>query len=36
MGLIEDPHPFITAQQQAELEAAELAAEVAKSTGGTR
>ena len=35
-GIIEDPHPFITAQQQAELEAAELAAEVAKSTGGAR
>jgi TRAP-type mannitol/chloroaromatic compound transport system permease small subunit len=35
-GLIEDPHPFITAQQQAELEAAEIAAEVAKSTGGAR
>jgi TRAP-type mannitol/chloroaromatic compound transport system permease small subunit len=36
MGLIDDPHPFITAQQQAELEATEIAAEVAKSTGGTR
>jgi TRAP-type mannitol/chloroaromatic compound transport system permease small subunit len=36
MGLIDDPHPFITAQQQAELEAAEIAAEVAKSTGGAR
>jgi TRAP-type mannitol/chloroaromatic compound transport system permease small subunit len=35
-GLIEDPHPFITAQQQAELEAAEIAAEVAISTGGDR
>ncbi len=35
-GLIDDPHPFMTAQQQAELEAADLAAEVAKSTGGTR
>lgn len=35
-GLIEDPHPFITAAQQAELEAAEIAAEVAKSTGGSR
>lgn len=33
-GLIEDPHPFITAAQQAELEAAALAVEVAKSTGG--
>ncbi len=35
-GLIEDPHPFITAHQQAELEAAELAAEITKSTGGKR
>jgi TRAP-type mannitol/chloroaromatic compound transport system permease small subunit len=35
-GLIPDPHPFMTAAQQAELEAAEIAAEVAKSTGGAR
>jgi TRAP-type mannitol/chloroaromatic compound transport system permease small subunit len=33
-GLIEDPHPFMSAAQQAELEAADIAAEVAKSTGG--
>jgi TRAP-type mannitol/chloroaromatic compound transport system permease small subunit len=33
-GRIPDPHPFMTAAQQAELEAAEIAAEVAKSTGG--
>ena len=35
-GVIEDPHPFITAAQAAELEAAALAVEVAKSTGGQR
>ncbi|MCU0802377.1 MAG: TRAP transporter small permease subunit [Rhodobacteraceae bacterium] len=34
VDLIPDPHPFMTAAQQAELEAAEIAAEVAKSTGG--
>jgi TRAP-type mannitol/chloroaromatic compound transport system permease small subunit len=32
--VIPDPHPFMSAAQQAELEAAEIAAEVAKSTGG--
>lgn len=31
MGLIEDPHPFITAAEAARLEAAALAAEVSKS-----
>lgn len=30
-GRIEDPHPFITAKEQAEIDAADLAAEVAKS-----
>ena len=33
-GLIEDPHPFISAHEAAELEGAELAATVAKLAEG--
>jgi TRAP-type mannitol/chloroaromatic compound transport system permease small subunit len=35
-GLIEDPHPFVSAHEAAELEAAALAAEVAKLAEGDR